>query len=185
MSETSKPKRVAIIGAGTCGLVATKCCLDEGLEPVCIEKTNNIGGLWCYREEGDFNGFSTSTVYKSAVTNLSKEFMAFSDFPMPKDFPNYLHNARYNTYLNMYAERFNLKPHIMFNTCVKLVSKADDYDTTGRWMVELVNTDGTVTFEVFDAVLVCNGRNVTPLYPDIEGNKNLRFYFHTVYCTLP
>ena len=39
-------KRVAIVGAGASGLSAIKCCLEEGLEPVCFEKTGSIGGLW-------------------------------------------------------------------------------------------------------------------------------------------
>ncbi|XP_072018285.1 dimethylaniline monooxygenase [N-oxide-forming] 2-like [Amphiura filiformis] len=169
MTET-KSKKVAIIGAGTCGLAAMKCCLDEGLEPVCYERTNDIGGLWYFRECSD-GPFGTTTVYRSAITNVSKEFMAFSDFPMPKEFPNYLHNTHVHKYLNMYAEKFNLKPHIVFNTNVKLISKADDYDSRGRWRLELENKDGCVA-EIYDAVLVCNGRDVTPLYPQISETKS-------------
>jgi len=43
--------KVAIIGAGASGLTAIKCCLDEGLEPTCYERTNDLGGLWNYRDE--------------------------------------------------------------------------------------------------------------------------------------
>ncbi|NXK36867.1 FMO5 monooxygenase, partial [Piprites chloris] len=39
-------QRVAIIGAGASGLCALKCCLDEGLEPTCFERSKDIGGLW-------------------------------------------------------------------------------------------------------------------------------------------
>lgn len=39
-------RRVAIIGAGASGLCALKCCLDEGLEPTCFERSKDIGGLW-------------------------------------------------------------------------------------------------------------------------------------------
>ena len=35
--------RVAVIGAGASGLAAIKCCLDEGLEPVCYERSRDIG----------------------------------------------------------------------------------------------------------------------------------------------
>ena len=35
--------RVAVIGAGASGLTAIKCCIDEGLEPVCFERSNDIG----------------------------------------------------------------------------------------------------------------------------------------------
>jgi len=44
-----KSKKVAIIGAGACGLIAIKECREYGLEPVCFEKTTDIGGLWRYK----------------------------------------------------------------------------------------------------------------------------------------
>ena len=44
-------KRVAVIGAGASGLAAIKCCLDEGFEPTCLERTDYIGGLWHYTPE--------------------------------------------------------------------------------------------------------------------------------------
>lgn len=36
-------KKVAVIGAGASGLPAIKCCVDEGLQPVCFERTDHIG----------------------------------------------------------------------------------------------------------------------------------------------
>jgi dimethylaniline monooxygenase (N-oxide forming) len=42
-------KQIAIIGAGVSGLGAIKSCLEEGLEPTCFEKSNDIGGLWRYK----------------------------------------------------------------------------------------------------------------------------------------
>ena len=44
-------KRVAVIGAGASSLAAIKCCLDEGLEPDCIERTSHVGGLWYYQDD--------------------------------------------------------------------------------------------------------------------------------------
>lgn len=41
-------RRVAVVGAGISGLAATKCCLEEGLEPTCFERSEDIGGLWRY-----------------------------------------------------------------------------------------------------------------------------------------
>lgn len=35
--------KIAIIGSGASGLVAVKSCLDEGLDPVCFERTDDIG----------------------------------------------------------------------------------------------------------------------------------------------
>lgn len=39
-------KRVAVVGAGVSGLSSIRCCLDEGLEPTCFERSEDIGGLW-------------------------------------------------------------------------------------------------------------------------------------------
>lgn len=47
-------RRVAIIGAGVGGLASIKCCLDEGLEPTCFERNEDIGGLWRYTVSGLF-----------------------------------------------------------------------------------------------------------------------------------
>ncbi|XP_040215685.1 flavin-containing monooxygenase 5-like isoform X3 [Rana temporaria] len=102
-------KRVAVIGAGASGLTAIKCCLDEGLEPTCFEKTDDIGGLWRYKDEPEDG---RASIYKSVVINTSKEMMCFSDFPTPEDFPNYMHNSRIMEYFRMYAEKFNLLKYI-------------------------------------------------------------------------
>jgi len=42
--------RVAVVGAGVSGLAAIKCCRDEGLDVVCFETRNDLGGLWNYTE---------------------------------------------------------------------------------------------------------------------------------------
>ena len=36
-------QKVAIAGDGAAGLVAVKCCPDEGQHPVCFEQNDNIG----------------------------------------------------------------------------------------------------------------------------------------------
>ena len=38
-------KTVAIIGGGVSGLVAIKCCVEEGIEPVCFEQRDEVGKL--------------------------------------------------------------------------------------------------------------------------------------------
>lgn len=39
-------KRVAVVGVGVSGLSFIKCCLDEDLEFICFERSDDIGGLW-------------------------------------------------------------------------------------------------------------------------------------------
>ena len=62
-------KRIAVIGAGVGGLPAIKCCIEEGLEPVCFELRDDVGGLWNY---SDVVVKGRSSVMKSTTTNVSK-----------------------------------------------------------------------------------------------------------------
>lgn len=54
------------------------------------------------------------TVYRSVITNTSKEMSCFSDFPFPGDFPNYLPHSLVLEYFRMYARHFDLLRHIRF-----------------------------------------------------------------------
>jgi dimethylaniline monooxygenase (N-oxide forming) len=112
-------KSVAVIGAGCCGLTAIKCCLDEGLEPVCFERGNYISGLWHYTEEVEEG---QACVMKSTVINTSKEMMCYSDFPIPADFPIYMHHQQVDRYFHMYADKFGLRKYINFNTEVNVIN---------------------------------------------------------------
>ncbi|HEX4690748.1 MAG TPA: hypothetical protein VH276_08640, partial [Solirubrobacteraceae bacterium] len=59
----------------------------------CIEKSDQVGGNWVF---GNRNGMSSA--YRSLHINTSRERMEYSDFPMPKsypDFPHHTHIARY------------------------------------------------------------------------------------------
>ncbi|NXD40564.1 FMO5 monooxygenase, partial [Copsychus sechellarum] len=112
-------RRVAIIGAGASGLCALKCCLDEGLEPTCFERSKDIGGLWRFEEHPEDG---RASIYRSVIINTSKEMMCFSDFPIPDDFPNYMHNSKIMEYFRMYAQHFDLLRHIRFRVSAGPVS---------------------------------------------------------------
>ncbi|KAK6965540.1 dimethylaniline monooxygenase [N-oxide-forming] 5, partial [Biomphalaria glabrata] len=85
--------RVAVIGAGSSGVTAVKCLLEAGFtDVVCYERRDVIGGLWYYKETAA-EWKDESCVNRATVINTSKEFMAFSDYPMPDYYPNFCHNA--------------------------------------------------------------------------------------------
>lgn len=42
-------KRVAVLGAGASGLVASRLLREAGLFVRCFEKTDSVGGVWRYR----------------------------------------------------------------------------------------------------------------------------------------
>ncbi|XP_014460665.1 flavin-containing monooxygenase 5 isoform X3 [Alligator mississippiensis] len=162
-------KRVAIIGGGSSGLCAIKSCLDEGMEPVCFERTNDIGGLWRYEENPEEG---RASIYKSVIINTSKEMMCFSDFPIPDDFPNYMHNSKIMEYFRTYAKHFDLLNYVRFKTSVCHVTRRPDFSTTGQWDV-VTETDGKQESSIFDGILVCSGHHTyahLPLhtFPGIE-----------------
>lgn len=164
-------KRVAIIGAGFSGLTAIKACLEEGLQPICFEMAPDIGGIWNYCDEVLIN--RSNCVMKSTITNTSKELTSFSDFPMPKNYPNYLRHTDMLEYLKLYVNKFNLIDYIVFNYAVRRVTKVSDYDVSGKWIVcyEVINSqeDDKIYTEIFDAVIVCSGVNSIPFEPKIKG----------------
>ncbi|NWV77350.1 FMO4 monooxygenase, partial [Dasyornis broadbenti] len=154
-------QRVAVIGAGAGGLASIKCCLDEGLEPTCFESSEDIGGVWRYTDSIDDRRVS---MYRSVISNTSKEMSCFSDFPFPEDFPSYLPHSLVLEYFRMYAQHFNLLQHIHFQTTVLSVRKRPDFITSGQWEV-VTETDGVCELRVFDAVMVCTGHYQEPYLP--------------------
>ncbi|XP_054708731.1 flavin-containing monooxygenase 5-like [Uloborus diversus] len=165
-------KRVAIIGAGSAGLAAAKACREEGIDFVVFERSGRVAGLWNYREE-DVDG--QASVMKTTVINSSKEMSAFSDFPPPKEFPNYMHNRMMCKYFHMYAEKFDLLDNIRYYQEVIKVVQAPDYDATGRLVVTAQNTnDKSTTVETFDGVMVCTGHHGYPHVPKFKGQEDFK-----------
>ncbi|CAH2311800.1 dimethylaniline monooxygenase [N-oxide-forming] 5-like [Pelobates cultripes] len=178
MIKVAMGKKVAVIGAGASGLVAIKCCLDEQLEPTCFERSDDIGGLWRFKENPEDG---RASIYKTVIINTSKEMMCYSDFPIPEDYPNYMHNSKIFKYFKLYAEHFQLTKHIQFKTTVCSIKKCADFAKTGQWEV-VTEKDGKQETTIFDAVLVCSGHHTNahlPLdsFPGIEKFKGQ--YLHS------
>ncbi|XP_032426990.1 dimethylaniline monooxygenase [N-oxide-forming] 5 [Xiphophorus hellerii] len=163
-------RRVAVVGAGSSGLACVKVCLEEGLDPVCFESSDDIGGLWKFKESPEPD---RSSIYRSLVVNTSKEMMCFSDFPMPDDYPNYMHNSQLLQYFRLYAEHFHLLQHIRFQTTVRSVTQRPDFSVSGQWDVVTMNKNNEEERHIFDAVLVCSGHYTHPVLPlsDFLGHE--------------
>lgn len=172
-------RRVAVIGGGSSGLACIKCCLDEGLEPVCFESSNDIGGLWRFKENPEPD---RASIYHSVIINTSKEMMCFSDYPIPAHFPNFMHNSLIMDYFRMYADHFQLLKHIRFNTKVLQVKQKSDFSHSGEWVVETENKDGKKEKHIFEAVMICIGHHCYPNMPlhDFPGIETFKGkYFHS------
>jgi len=157
-------KTVAIIGAGASGLTSIKACLEENLLPFCFEKESSLGGLWHYSENTD-----RTSVYKSAVINTSRAMSGYSDFPISKQYPIFMPHGQVLEYLHLYASHFELYKYIHFNTSVVQVSKSENYEVSGQWIVKYCTEGLEVKSMVFDSVLVCSGHLWCPSWPSFHG----------------
>ncbi|CAN8004438.1 unnamed protein product [Ixodes hexagonus] len=156
--------RVAVIGAGCCGVTAVKACLEENLDVVCFERAADSGGLWWYREDAPAG---TGTVMRFTVANTSKEMSCYSDFPPPKEAPLFMNHKQTLQYIRDYAEHFGVSTRIRYkHEVIRL-------DKDGTLKVRDLEK-GREFEEVFDGVLVCTGHHATPLMPDVPGMAKYR-----------
>ncbi|BAT79888.1 flavin-containing monooxygenase [Vigna angularis] len=158
-------RRVAIIGAGTSGLVACKYLLQFGFHPTVFEADDGVGGLWRHTME-------------STKLQNNKQMYQFMDFPWPSSVKE--DNPSQNQvldYLNSYAQHFSLIPHIRFNSKVIDIDYLDGESTEeikswelwggkgkpfcskGTWHVTVQNTK-TLSTEVHKSefVVLCIGK---------------------------
>uniref|UniRef100_A0A803NR30 Flavin-containing monooxygenase n=1 Tax=Cannabis sativa TaxID=3483 RepID=A0A803NR30_CANSA len=141
-------KDVAIIGAGTSGLLACKYVLSKGFQPIVFESRSGVGGLW------------TKTI-ETTKLQTPKPFYQFSDFPWDSSveemFPD---QHQVLDYMESYARHFDLVKHIKFNTVVRSL----EYDASDQDMQHwaLWGGDGEA----------CGSRgNDLPNIPDFPSKK--------------
>lgn len=63
---------------------------------------------------------------------------AYSDYPPPPEFANFMHNTRMLQYLRNYADHHKLLKYVHFEHSVENVKRAEEYDQTGRWTATVV-----------------------------------------------
>ncbi|MCB0874761.1 MAG: NAD(P)-binding domain-containing protein [Solirubrobacterales bacterium] len=148
-----KNPRTCLIGAGSSGIAAAKALHERGLPFDCYELSDRVGGNWVFRNR---NGISSS--YRSLHINTSRERMEFSDFPMPKSYPDFPRHDHIARYFDDYVDHFGFRDQIRFGVGVDHVERLDD----GRWRVR--TSEGET--ETYDAVVVANGHHWDPRWPE-------------------
>jgi thioredoxin reductase len=144
---------VCLIGAGSSGIAVAKALHQHGIAFDCIEASDRVGGNWVF---GNRNG--TSAAYRDLHINTSRDRMAYSDFPMPADYPDYPHHSQIAAYFDTYVDHFGFRDHILFDTRVEKVSRGADG-------VYTVTTDDGESRE-YDVVLVANGHHWDARWPE-------------------
>ena len=142
-----------MIGAGSSGIAALKALSERGIPVECFEKSDRVGGNWVFANR---NGMSSA--YRSLHANTSRERMQYSDFPMPRSYPDFPHHTQIAAYFADYVKHFGLDSLIRFETGVERAAR-DAAD--GTWTVTL----DTGETRRYDALLVANGHHWDPRWP--------------------
>ncbi|MDQ3804275.1 MAG: NAD(P)-binding domain-containing protein [Acidobacteriota bacterium] len=146
---TDRSTHLVVIGAGPVGLAVARALAARRIAYEQLEADDDLGGNW-------YHG-----VYETAHIISSKRTTEYADFPMPADYPDFPSARQMLDYLRAYAEHFDLRRHIQFNTkvvmCLPLAG--------GRWEAELASGER----RVYKGVVVCNGHHWDKRFPDYPG----------------
>lgn len=95
--------------------------------------------------------------------------MGYPDFPIPDQKKSYIPQKDMLSFLELYAQKFNVYEHIKFEHYVIRVRPYGDED---QWEV-IVRDLPKNTYEtyIFDAIIVCNGHYHTPVVPKYRGRE--------------
>ncbi|KAJ5772275.1 hypothetical protein N7520_002804 [Penicillium odoratum] len=182
-------ERIAIIGAGPCGLGVAKYLLAENkFKTITIfEQRDQPGGVWNYTgDEGTskntisiphsspssenqqpVNGKFISPVYDALETNIPHSMMQFCDFPFPAGTALFPLHVVVKEYLHRYAEK--LRGIIKLRSLVLDVSVSMKHPRT-KWTVTWRDLQHEKVLNArFDAVVVANGHHNDPKVPNIPG----------------
>ena len=143
-----------VIGAGPSGLTALKNLLALGIPAECLEREDDVGGNWYF-------GSEASSVFASTRLISSKSLTAYTDFPMPREWPAYPHHTQCLDYLRRYARHFDLLPQIRPHSSVERLEPAPE----GGWIVHVADRQPTR----YAGVVIASGHNREPRWPELPG----------------
>jgi hypothetical protein len=151
-------EKFLVIGAGPVGLATAKAFKDAGIAYDQVDADTDVGGNWKHG------------VYRSAHIISSKKTTEYADFPMPEDYPDFPSGEQMLRYLRSYAEAFNLRENIEFNTKVVMVMPLEN---------ELYETEfASGEKHVYKGIAVCSGHHWHKRFPVYEG-EFAGEYFHS------
>jgi len=166
---TQLPK-ACVIGAGSSGIAAIKALHQRGFAVDAYEKSDRVGGNWVF---GNRNGMSAA--YRYLHINTSRERMQYSDFPMPKAYPDFPRHDQIAAYFDAYVDHFGFRDRIRFQTGVERARLRPD----GVW--EIATDTGDT--ERCDMLLVANGHHwdkrwPEPAFPGADEFRGVQMHAH-------
>ena len=143
-----------VVGAGFSGLYQVYRLREMGLRVLCLEAAPAVGGTWYWNCYPGARVDSQAQVYQYW---FSDELI--DEWDWSERFPAQPETERY---LNYVADKFDLRRHVRFNTCVN----SAEWDEAGRrWLI------GSEEGEQFSGryFVSCAGVLSAPKIPDIPG----------------
>ena len=171
MSEAKPDNKIAVIGAGACGLCAAKYLTEAGFNVTIFEIGTQIGGLWCFMND---NG--RSSAYRTLHINTSRSVTRFQDLDFDTGVQAFPDHEDMHRYLTKYAEHFGLVENIRFQTRVVDIRPAFYPAKREQPIWKVVLENGTE--ELFDSVVVATGHLTRPLHVPMFQNDFGGQYMH-------
>ncbi|HEX5958157.1 MAG TPA: NAD(P)-binding domain-containing protein [Hyphomicrobiaceae bacterium] len=148
--------KYCIIGAGASGLAAAKTFVERGIPFDCLEREQDIGGLWNIATP-------SGVVYETTHLVSCISSTGFDDMPMlDEDYPEYPGHARVLGYFRDLAAKYGLMEHIELGKVITEVAPRAD----GRWDVVVA---GEAEPRVYRGVVIASGHHDTPRMPVYPG----------------
>ncbi|XP_071720021.1 probable indole-3-pyruvate monooxygenase YUCCA4 [Rutidosis leptorrhynchoides] len=141
-----------IVGAGPSGIAVAACLKENGIPSIVLERSNCIASLWQYK------------TYDRLKLHLPKQFCELPLFGYPKKFPKYPTKQQFVSYIEAYANHFEIKPKFnqsvvsaefdLKNDAWRVVTQDSVYES--RWLV------------------VATGENAEAVVPEIQGIEKFK-----------
>jgi cation diffusion facilitator CzcD-associated flavoprotein CzcO len=148
--------RYCVIGAGASGLAVAKNFVERGIPFDCLEREQDIGGLWNFATE-------SGIVYETTHLVSSITSTGYDDLPMlDVEYPEYPSHQRVLGYFRDFVRAFGLARHIEFGKKVERVAPRGDL-----WEVKVAGEGGP---RLYRGVVVASGHHDVPRMPSYPGS---------------
>jgi dimethylaniline monooxygenase (N-oxide forming) len=156
MQHLDRNLRYCVIGAGASGLAVAKNFVQRGIPFDCLEREQDIGGLWNIATP-------SGVVYETTHLVSSISSTGYDDLPMlDEDYPEYPNHARVLGYFRDFARTFGILDHIEFGKSITRITPQGD----GSWAVTIA---GEPQPRIYRGVVIASGHHDTPRMPVYPG----------------
>ena len=142
-------KKLAILGAGSSGLVTLKFALEKlrHLDISCFEQTSETLGAWGRTYEGFVSTSTKYTTQFSCYRRYGSEVLARNN----EQSDEFFRDNEYGSYLQSFVEDNQLAEFIYKNHVVEKIRKKEN-----RWELTM-SSEGKGKTELFDYLIICTG----------------------------